>query len=74
MAAKYLLVYHGGSEPATPEEGNQVRDNWMAWFSKLGSAVSSSTPTDRHPNPTIGVSGPPLIKRQAAPGPAIGWP
>ena len=39
MAAKYLLVYHGGSEPSTPEEGNQVRDNWMAWFSKLGSAV-----------------------------------
>ena len=41
----------------------------------LGSAVSSSTPMDFQPSSTIGVSGScPLMKRQAAAGPAIGCP
>lgn len=48
MAAKYLLVYHGGSTPSTPEEGKQVRDTWMAWFGQLGTAlIDGGSPTSR---------------------------
>jgi hypothetical protein len=37
--ANYLLVYHGGSMPQSPEEGAQVMKAWTDWFSVLGSAV-----------------------------------
>src|SRR5262245_65527581 len=41
----------------------------------LGSAVSSSTPTDFHPSSTIGFSEVPLMNCQAlTPGPAHGCP
>jgi hypothetical protein len=36
---KFVLLYEGGSMPQTPEEGEQVRDDWMAWFGKAGSAI-----------------------------------
>lgn len=35
----YVLVYFGGSEPASEEEGKAVMDAWMAWFGTLGDAV-----------------------------------
>jgi hypothetical protein len=37
--AKYVLVYVGGSQPASEEEGQAVMDAWMAWFGTLGDAV-----------------------------------
>lgn len=37
--ANYLLVYHGGSMPESPEEGAKVMQAWTAWFGELGSAV-----------------------------------
>jgi hypothetical protein len=37
--ANYALVYFGGSEPASEEEGKAVTDAWMAWFGTLGDAV-----------------------------------
>jgi hypothetical protein len=37
--AKYLLVYRGGSQPTTPEEGAAVMSAWIAWFNQLGAAV-----------------------------------
>src|SRR6476659_5358676 len=41
----------------------------------LGSAVSSSTPSDFHPSSHIGHLGScPLMNRHAAPGPAMGCP
>ncbi len=40
----------------------------------LGSAVSSSSPTDFQPRPTIGSVSRPLAKRSADSGPHIGWP
>jgi hypothetical protein len=37
--ANYLLVYHGGSMPASPEEGAKVMQAWTAWFGVLGDKV-----------------------------------
>jgi hypothetical protein len=39
MANNYLLVYHGGQMPDTPEEGAKVMETWNAWFASLGDAV-----------------------------------
>ena len=37
--ANYLLVYHGGRMPESPEEGAKVTKAWTDWFGVLGSAV-----------------------------------
>jgi hypothetical protein len=37
--AKYLFVYHGGSEPESEEEYKQVMDDWGNWLGSMGSAV-----------------------------------
>jgi hypothetical protein len=37
--AKYLLLYSGGSMPASEAEQQAVLQDWMAWFEKLGSAL-----------------------------------
>lgn len=37
--AKYLFVYHGGKAPESPEEGQKVMAEWMAWFGEMGDAV-----------------------------------
>jgi hypothetical protein len=37
--AKYLLSYHGGSLPATEEEGAKIMAAWVAWFEQLGKAL-----------------------------------
>ena len=39
MANNYLLVYHGGEMPGTPEEGAKALETWNAWFATLGDAV-----------------------------------
>ena len=36
---KYLLGYHGGGMPATPEEGAKVMAAWGAWIEKMGKAM-----------------------------------
>jgi hypothetical protein len=36
---KYLLAYHGGSQPATPEEGAKVTQSWRDWIAGLGDAI-----------------------------------
>jgi len=35
----YVLVYHGGAMPESPEEGAQVMQAWTAWFAQLGEAL-----------------------------------
>jgi hypothetical protein len=35
----FLYVYHGGSAPQTPEEGEKVMAAWMAWYGAMGDAV-----------------------------------
>lgn len=37
--ANYVLVYHGGSMPESPEEGAKVMQAWNAWFAQLGDKV-----------------------------------
>lgn len=37
--ANYVLVYHGGSMPDSPEEGAKVMQAWTAWFGQLGDKV-----------------------------------
>jgi hypothetical protein len=37
--AKYLLAYHGGGMPDTPEEGARIIAAWTAWYTGLGTAV-----------------------------------
>lgn len=35
----FLLVYHGGTMPASEEEGQKVMQAWLSWFGSLGDAV-----------------------------------
>lgn len=43
--ARYLIVYLGGDQPATPEEGQQHFAKYMEWLSSLGdAAVSPANP------------------------------
>ena len=37
--ADYLLVFRGGSMPASEEEQARVMQAWTDWFTELGSAV-----------------------------------
>jgi hypothetical protein len=37
--AKFLLAYHGGSMPETPEAQQESMAAWGAWFGALGEAV-----------------------------------
>ena len=37
--ANYLLAYHGGGMPATPEEQAQVMAAWCKWYENLGAAI-----------------------------------
>ena len=36
---KYLLVYHGGSQPETEEAGKEVMGQWMKWMEGVGSSM-----------------------------------
>ena len=37
--AKFLLVYHGGSMPESPEDQGRVMAAWGAWFQSSGGAL-----------------------------------
>ena len=37
--ANYVLLYHGGGMPDSPEEGAKVMEAWTAWFGQLGGAL-----------------------------------
>ena len=42
---QYIMVYLGGNQPATPEEGKQHFIQYQAWLSELGdAAVSPANP------------------------------
>ena len=42
---QYIIVYLGGNQPSTPEEGKQHFAKYMDWLSSLGdSAVSPANP------------------------------
>ncbi len=43
--ARYVIVYLGGDQPASPEEGQQHFAKYKAWLSSLGdSAISPANP------------------------------
>jgi hypothetical protein len=42
---QYIIVYLGGNQPSSPEEGKQHMSKYMGWLSSLGdSAVSPANP------------------------------
>ncbi len=42
---QYIIVYLGGNQPSSPEEGKQHMSKYRAWLSSLGdSAVSPANP------------------------------
>jgi hypothetical protein len=53
---KYLLGYHGGGMPQSPEEGAKVMAAWNTWMGTLGKAlVDPGNPTG--PVKTIAANG-----------------
>ena len=36
---RFLFVYHGGAAPESPEAGEAMMADWMAWFADMGDAV-----------------------------------
>ena len=43
--AQYIIVYLGGDQPSSPEEGKQHMSKYMEWLASLGdSAVSPANP------------------------------
>ena len=46
--ANFLLLYHGGKMPESPEEGAQVMKAWTGWFGELGDAlIDGGNPVSR---------------------------
>lgn len=35
----YIIAYHGGRKPESPEEGARQMERWKAWLGDLGAAV-----------------------------------
>ncbi len=35
----FVLAYHGGKKPETPEEGAREMTKWQAWFGSISEAV-----------------------------------
>lgn len=38
--ANYILAYHGGHNPTSPEEGAELMAKWQAWADSLGDALT----------------------------------
>lgn len=47
--AEFLIVFHGGKMPESPEEGEQMMAAWTAWYGEMGDAVV-------HPGNPVGMS------------------
>ncbi len=47
--ANFVLVYTGGSRPASEAEGKKAMEAWGAWFGQLGDkVVDAGNPFDAH--------------------------
>ena len=60
--AQYVIVYFGGNQPATPEEGKQHFAKYMEWLSALGdAAISPANPLKNtstvHPDGSVTSGG-----------------
>jgi hypothetical protein len=38
--ASYIIAYHGGKPPQSPEEGAKYKARWRAWVEDLGEAMT----------------------------------
>ena len=59
---QYIIVYLGGNQPSSPEEGKQHMAKYMEWLSSLGdSAVSPANPLKNtstvNPDGTVTIGG-----------------
>src|ERR1700759_5282722 len=69
---KYLLIYHGGSAPESPAEGEKVMKAWMDWMGGLGKAlVDAGNPTAASTAKTIGAKG--KVSAGGGANPATGY-
>ncbi len=52
----YIIAYHGGREPESPEKGAEGMAKWQAWVGDLGDAVvNPGTPLGK--SKTVSSSG-----------------
>lgn len=52
----FILAYHGGSKPKTPQEGAAGMAKWKAWLGNLGDAVVNPG-TPMGPSKIVGPDG-----------------
>ncbi len=53
--SNYIIAYHGGKEPESPEEGARQMERWQAWVAGLGDAVvNPGTPLGKFKTVTSG--------------------
>jgi len=65
----YILAYHGGREPESPEEGAELMARWKAWVIGLGEAmVNPGTPLGM--SKTVSASG---VTDDGGPNPLMGY-
>jgi hypothetical protein len=67
--AEYIIAYHGGKKPESPEEGAKHMAKWKAWVSDLGDAVvNPGTPLG--PSKTVSSDG---VSDDGGPNPLSGF-
>ncbi len=65
----YIIAYHGGEKPESPEEGAKNMAKWKAWVEDLGDAVvNPGTPLDK--SKTVSSSG---VTDDGGPNPLSGF-
>ena len=65
----FVLAYHGGKRPETPEEGEAEMDRWRSWFSDMGdSVVDAGNPVGK--SKTVAASG---VSDDGGPNPLSGF-
>ena len=67
--AEYIIAYHGGKKPESPEEGAKHMAKWKAWVGDLGDAVvNPGTPLG--PSKTVSSDG---VSDDGGPNPLSGF-
>ena len=67
---KYLFVYHGGEDPETEAEYQEVMDDWGNWLGSMGAAVvDGGNPVGD--SVTVNPDG--TVTRDGGPNPASGY-
>ena len=67
--SNYIIAYHGGNEPESPEEGAKHMAKWQAWVDGLGdAAVNPGTPLGK--SRIVSASG---VSDDGGPNPMSGY-